>query len=659
MLKYFRKYNTYILMVGGVLLLIVFLLPQLPQMTGAGVRNPVIARFSGGEIHLRDRQDAANELQVLSRMRFTQLGIPITSLLLRDEDLDESRASDLWMLLVAMAERDGLVGGPEDGRNLPSSIARSVADSVLDNPGMDPDFFDPESLRLGIEAELEASRTTLLNSGVSPSQLDTLFAKARGVLRMYELYESSVKLSEPEIRKFAARVLDQVGVQWVPVRSNRFFDQLRPIEREEYLDHYEQYKDVMPGEGEFGFGYKRYPGYRVEWIEIERRDISNYVEIDPLEANTFYQQNRARFTGEWADERGAVFEELTEQKVDEILAAIDREMVAILRQTQGQLERGDDGFYELPDNWELLLPSLAMIKSQLESFVLNQYGVPNLDGVPIVRLLGGWRIAEDVEFMPTAMAELRHNGQTVTGEDLIINVRDLYPESDVRSQTQILYGPARTPAGVEGSEEGNVYYFRIVETRPSGPPDTYSEVKELVENDYARYLLYYSLRQVVDNLKATYIQTGIDAYAEQLRTDPNRAVVVSREGMQPYQTVDFNTDEIREAIMAHAAQFDPTVPTSSFPIEDRLLVVEMPKALSLAVIELIDIRPLSQELYQERKLEAESLARAELLNKISERWPYTWEQLVETQGYESLDDDEDEEEEEVVEETSEEESDEG
>ena len=49
MLKVFRKYNTWILMIGGVLLLIVFLLPQLPQMTGAGVRNPVIATYDGGK----------------------------------------------------------------------------------------------------------------------------------------------------------------------------------------------------------------------------------------------------------------------------------------------------------------------------------------------------------------------------------------------------------------------------------------------------------------------------------------------------------------------------------------------------------------------------------------------------------------------------------
>ncbi|MFG0258466.1 MAG: hypothetical protein ACF8GE_11240 [Phycisphaerales bacterium JB043] len=634
MLKYFRKYNTWILMIGGVLLLIVFLLPQLPQMTGAGVMNPVIARFDGGEIHLQDRREASSELELLARMRFTQFGIPITTLLLRDGDIEERQAADLWMLLVAMAERDGLVGGPEDGRNLPGAIARNVSASLLENPGLNLSALDPESLRLGIQAELEEDRAQLLASGVSLAQLDTLFAKARGVLRMYELYENSVKLSEPELRRFAARVLDQVGVQWVPVRANRFFHQLPVIDREQYLDHYEKYKDVMPGEGEFGFGYRQYPGYRVEWLEIERADFDRHIEIDPLEANTYYQQNDHLFDGEWADVRDEVVDVLKDQKIDEILTGIDREIVAILRSSQGSLERDDDGYLAIPENWELLQPSLAMIKSQLETYTLQQHQIPNLDGVTAARLLGGWRIAEDVEFMPAGMATLRHNGQTVRGKDLMINVRELYPDSDVKSQTSVLYGPARS------DDNEAVYYFRVVEVRPAGPPDEYREVRELVENDYQRYTLYTGLQQIHDRLKDKYIEVGIDEYASQLRADAMKRVVVSREGMEPYQTIDFNTDEIREAIMAHAAQFDPSRPTMEYPIRDRLLIVEMPEALSLGVVELIDVRPLSRELFQERKLEAEALARAELRLRITQEWPYTWERLVETQGYESLEDDE-------------------
>jgi hypothetical protein len=645
MLKYFRKYNTWILMIGGVLLMVVFLLPQLPQMMGAGVQNPVIARFTGGEIHLQDRQDAAREIELLSKMQITiafsqtPFRLPITTLLFQDPDITEREMPELWMLLVAMAERDGLVGGPEDGRNLPGEIARRTVESMGANVGFETSFFD--QFRDSIQQELEFDRASLIASGIPQQRLDTLFARARGVLRMYDLYEKSVKLSEPELRQFASRVLDQVGVQWVAVRANRFFNQLPELSPQMFLDHYEKYKNVKPGDGKYGFGYKRYPGYRLEWIEIERLDIEPYIKIDPLEANTFYQQNRDRYPGAWNEAKDAVFAELRNREVDEVLAGIDREIVALLRQSQGKLNKDEDGYFVLPDNWDLLQPSLTMIKSQIESFAQKQYGIPNFDNVPVVRLLGGWKIQDDIEFMPIAFASMRYNGAVRNGYEMAVNVRELYPDSEVKTQDKILYGPAVTVV-TEGIQEGTVYYFRVEQTRPAGPPDRLAEVRDTMILDFDRLVLLDGLRQVEDTLIQRYIDVGIDEYAKKLVTDPMKEVVVSREGMEPYQTVDFNTPEIREAIMTHAAQFDPTKPTTSYPLRDRLLIVEMPKALSLAIVEILDVRPLSKELYEKRKLEAESLAHQELRSKILKQWPYTWDRLQETQEFESLDKSDDE-----------------
>ncbi len=119
MLKFLRKYDKWILAVGGSLLMVAFLLPQALQQLGQSGGERVVATFAGGTVTAQERIDANTRVRFLASAAgpvLAQLGV---------------NEADHWVMLVDEARRGGFIGGPETGREYFSNLVRAPGALIL------------------------------------------------------------------------------------------------------------------------------------------------------------------------------------------------------------------------------------------------------------------------------------------------------------------------------------------------------------------------------------------------------------------------------------------------------------------------------------------------------------------------------------------------
>ena len=106
MLKFLRQYNQWILVVGGTLLLIAFLMPSAIQGLAqrSAVSGAAWATYSGGTVTGADLEQAQQELRVVEALGSQMV-----------KALGAEKEPAHWWLLVHHAKEAGLVGGEGEG----------------------------------------------------------------------------------------------------------------------------------------------------------------------------------------------------------------------------------------------------------------------------------------------------------------------------------------------------------------------------------------------------------------------------------------------------------------------------------------------------------------------------------------------------------------
>ena len=122
MLKFFRKYNTIILVVFGSLLMVAFLVPEAIQRIGQNPKGLVVARLGDKVIRTLDYQFARQELRALGNLA-PQLVGPGGALGLGDERNDDAH----WILLTKAAEDAGMIGESGDGKSWIGGLTDQLA----------------------------------------------------------------------------------------------------------------------------------------------------------------------------------------------------------------------------------------------------------------------------------------------------------------------------------------------------------------------------------------------------------------------------------------------------------------------------------------------------------------------------------------------------
>lgn len=631
MLKFFRKYNKVILSVGFAFLMVVFLLPAgVSNLVGDPRSRPVI-KYDGGEITQGEMMQAQQELQFLSRIHPAFVPVLLS--------LDDRRAGEHWLLLSREAEAAGLVGGPGDGRNSLEQLAQTFTDFEL-NQRFRGDIAQIMSQRDAIMQEmlflLEANRAGAINAGQPAEAVDRILARARGVVRLYTIYLNTLTLSQPELVVAAQDAINTVTVNLAPISAAALVDDQTPEPTEDQiLEHFEEFKSVPPRQGEFGFGYLREPAVQLEWMVVSRREFENAVKLDPVDVNVYWQHNKDRFGADFATARPRVERELRDQQVERAMSIARQVIKGQILQASGPLpEKG--GRKILPDDWASKRPNFEAIAARVAETISDRMGLTIAP--PDVLQDFRWLTRSDVASLPTISASSITIGRSnVSFADFVYSIPELGGAGLFPVQPGVAYADPLT------STTGDSVYFRILEARPQSPPESVDEVREQIVNNLKRFTEYQSLLEMQSELVAKAAEVGLeDATLDFDVTMIFPNVQVSRDRVTRRTSAsDADMAAFSDAVMTAAMKIDPSIPIAQAPADQRYLAAPQPSIMSLALVEIVRVAPMSRETFQ-------SIANQILINRRTQLrsqydWPFTLERMRQRHNVKSLVDDDDDE----------------
>ncbi len=543
MFQFLRKYNKYILAVGGTLLLITFLIPyaftNLLQGAGQG-------RGTWATVGAKQRKVSFRDLNVVQReMRLLDAAGSIA--------IDRA---EYWYLLTLEAQQAGVIPAP--------------------------------ATLFATEQEQQQLALLAAVTGESVGFVQQTLAKQRGVQQLQRLYLDGDKYSDRRFKQLARRLYHRVTIRPVVIEATA--DGVGDYTATQLAEQLEKYAEVVPGAGDMGFGYRLPNRAGIEWLAITaesvREMISNSDQLNPVALRKHWtlESRKGRF-GQ-PDPEVPVPDEVREDLLDrltrETLDKIERTANDQLRfARRGLGTRG--GYEDLPDGWA------GLSFQQLALDLQTEYGV----SLPRYQATGSSLLAADElgELDGIGVATSNKFGQTPVGlPNLVMGARSL----DASSMIPIQKGVAGPP--LRDADRG-VYLFRITATDGSRPPTSVDEVRDQLIADLTRLEDYNRLADNAPGIRQVAIADGLLALAMQYDT-PVAAPTNVTLGFSANLPVIGVNDEAVAAIIDHAMALPGDVAVADLPESDRVLVVPVKNSLSLLVARLMDQTPLTQETYR-------------------------------------------------------------
>lgn len=570
MFKFLRKYNKWILAVGGTLLMIVFLIPQALEglMQEAGVGRATRATIAGPDgrqhrVPAREWRQVQQEFEFVRQIERQGPVLPA---------LGSIESSAHWFLLSLEAKRAGLVGNPRG---------------------------------LGLTDELILNYQ--LNTGLPRDVVLSAFAKMSGITRLLEMYLDVGELSDRRLKNFAARAFHNVDAQLLVFEAEADAVDFDPTDAQ-IQEQFEQFREVAPSDGPKGFGYLLPDRFKIEWIRIPADEVRQSVlEGDRMDGVALRAHWRRNPDGEFPPvESGApvpdevrddLLQRLTNDTLEEVVRFAGDQLRAGRR---GLRER--DGYIVLPEDWDERQPSFrTMIEDIQERFDIS---------LPEYTAIGDrWLTVDDIDDLgPIAEAKTERFGARALGlADLVEVLREFGGSPMITVQARVAGPPLRGP-------NQDVFIYRLTDVDPSRPPDSVDEVREELVNDLRRAEHFRELVERASAFEQEAIDRGMlgvsldrdrdihrvrvtlgdfDALLEQLqagqppRLTPSSLPVIGRHRPTVERIIDFALDLPQD------------VSTDEVPVEQRIVAVPVDDDLALLLLEITQQFPLTVEDYRD------------------------------------------------------------
>ncbi len=604
MLKLLRQYNKYILVVGGVLLMIVFLIPSALQKFGRDPAHATVLRVNGHRI-TQDRMTAAGrEYQALERL--TMQLLPAFGI---------GEGVEQWLLLSDLAERGGFVGGPLEGRTYMNDIAHELvrlkfrsqygdfADQILNSPQFAPQVDQDLKQTLAI---MNASFPTIgSQNGFTDEQIEQTLAKLRGVNRLENAYALSARVSTQRALLKAKKQLDRATIDYIFLAPDRVLADVPEPDEGALKAQLDRFKDLRPGEGEFGIGYLLPARIKLEYLTVARQGIEAKVQPDPKDVRKRFASSPQPKDVKFEDMRAQIEVELKNETVEKILREIDQ---TIRREVAKRtLKFKSDGqFKVLPADWATNRPTLEFLRDAIVVSVKEKTGV-TIDAPAVAVMNASFQTHEDLLALPAiGRAFLERGSRREPFPSYALAVHEIEPNTPVPLQVGL---PSPEPVKDAG---GNLYYFTVLDTRKESAPISVDDAREMLVRDWKRLQAYELLKRDADGFKQKAIAEGLDALdtARPPAPDPGkpapnsplvtRGATVTRSNVSP-RAPEVDTQEFRDQIIEAAARLDPQVDAATIDIAQRILVVQAPKKQGLVAAQLKVYSPLTVEQFRSQE----------------------------------------------------------
>lgn len=602
MIKILRKYNKYILVGGMSLLMVAFLIPQGIQQL-SDPRKRTVA-------HLGDKKISAGRFDEVQKEYFA-LEKYSPALVKRVLGVE---GPEHWLLLAHEAEQGGFIGEAGDGTDWTLIEAITVQALAEERFGQFAQYAlrDPQlsqQLMEQVRAILPQMKMSAMSVGLNEPSFNLAVAKARGVYRMMEAFQRATRYSDRRATVEKKEQLDAVYADAAIVPASRITTTIAEPVPQEIEAHFEKYRSTKAGEGEHGIGYTLPPRMKLEWLTLDRPAIEAAAKVDPVKANVRWRTNRTKYPGEYAAEKANVERDMRAEKVQDIIDLADRTVRAELKKTSSKLAV-DKGYKQLPDDWSSKRPRLEAIAQTVADAVKASDGF-DMPLPPVTVKAANWLTLEDVAALPEiGQSSIRSGSRSIPFSQTVFTVRELRsadaPGADLGLQVGL------TSSDVYALDaEGRRYYFTILDVRPESAADTLDEVRTKVIEDIRRLKAYETLLSKASDLGAAAASGGVDAVAKTVDGLFPRAAdapaLPPADEVKVLKNVVFlkediangdprlNLKALRDGVLATAAKLDPSKPGTEAPAADRTLTQGLPASLALAVVQIVQNRPLTAE----------------------------------------------------------------
>ncbi len=577
MFKFLRKYSVWILGVGGTLLLIAFLAPnviqQLAQQAGyAGTTQATVG--DGEQVGYEQWQQNLLESQIIDRIGATIPGV------------GNIESPSHWFLLSREADLAGL-----------TPPIQSIA---IDEPTL-----------LNI-----ASRT-----GTNPRIVLDALAHLQGVQRLVQMYQTAGRFSDRRLKKaaddyFSSAAVETIVIPAIPQDNGSFSD-------EEMKAQLDAWGDVPPGEGDYGFGYKIPDRFKAEWLFIPSASIQEAAKLSDdyssREQRKFWRRNEndPRFPEVGSTDeipevvQTAYLEQLTSKKRTEIARNASEQ----LRNPRRGIDESN-GFLNLPEDWDSQKISLEALATSLQkefSFPLPEYGAQS-----------SWVSTDDAPSMPILGDMLVTNvGDTPVNFQTLVSSAKEFDANGIYRIQELLTSP------VLETSTGDLVMFRLTETDASRKPIHIEEVEEQVIYDLGRIARWETLQAESDLIEQHAQEEGMLATALQHNAEvssprpvslidtgvptilgpTDRRPLMVQSIIQKISTgaqitemstslpdLQKNDRDLIQSIVSQANDLPLDVPVASLPIEKRIFIVQSSENMALVLVRVTGTTPASDEL---------------------------------------------------------------
>lgn len=476
MMKFFRKYNKTLLAVFMVLLMVVFMGGSALETFFQPSGNRTVATSKNGNITTLDQQIAQSTTRILSTLPYVDWQRPVPGVIEPLEIVD-------WILLVSEAKELGLAANPAQIRaSLPSA-----------------DAFDEAARRLRVK----------------PANIIDALVELTSVRQTAMTVAGATAPSQPEVEAAARKAMEKVRINTVMLPAEVFVDSDAEVSEAELEAMYSEFREREPGPG-LSFGYFLPAAVKVQYVKIDRDVLAKTVRVPNLmrKARKFYDEQRDRNPDfrRPADEEISTDDELTGPAIEKTPylswdEAKDKAVELIRRQEASAaasrladwlmqyavepwlaVTRGDNGYKEPPAVVANLgyyasivgkAPATIAYSDALsvgETDFITEADAGKLDGIGAAFFFSqqGGRPFGLQGSLILNLADLAFKTQAIIPK--VPDAKGTNP-ADYLSMFQTCRIPLRDAGN------GDIYVFRVVDTRAAHAAKSLDEVRDMVVRD--------------------------------------------------------------------------------------------------------------------------------------------------------------------------------
>lgn len=602
MIKLLQKYKMYVLVVGGVLIMVSFLLGDaLRQINSFANDSQTMYHVDGTKVSHSELNSASIHLEGIKRV--------INNDLMKSLKMDDDGTQ--WQLVTAAAEKAGLVGGPADGRAIALQIAtmnltRQYGTEQAGYSDWKKNFMSQTGLNeQQADARINQLADTYLasagRSGNATLEGANALAEYRGLGRLLASYRDVPQTSANRITAEARRQLDVAMIKYIYVPLTEASIAAAPAPTpEEMQAQFEKHKDTTVGTGEDGVGYRQNDRVTYTWFSIDKAATSSAVRIDPIEV-----QRRAipRQTAEGTLDpavRRQVEDEIRAEMTQRVIDDFSREVRAEFLRDSALLP-DKNGYKVLPADWKK--PDMAAaVSAALQRLPANERSALSVSTVNTVSTPQDARAFVMEKGIGTSMLS-RTGQQPIFLRDVLFGAKELdKPAGRVPAQVGL---PITTPFT---GRDGTLYFAMLDSALPAASPKSLDEVRAQVEKDIRKAKALQTLKAEIEGVLPAIVVLGISdaptqleklgypgltvqsGFAQRARGVATEQGAAAQEELQDIGFVD--------AVLTHAETLDPGLKVTPESALDRTFVHALAGGSGAVLTQVTGLRPLTQEAFR-------------------------------------------------------------